>query len=85
MRKTAISLGGALVMCLMTAMPAVADSSIPQPSAGPDVLGTGGTAGGAGGTAFTGSSMSLALIALAVVVIAGASLLALRRLRAPAA
>jgi hypothetical protein len=84
MRKTAISLGGALVMCLTAAMPALADSSIPQPSAGPDVLGTGGTAG-AGGTAFTGSSMSLALIALAVFVIAGVSFLALRRLRAPAA
>jgi hypothetical protein len=84
MRKTAISLGGALVMCLMTAMSAVADSSIPQPSAGPDVLGTGGTGGGAGGTAFTGSTTSLALIALAVFIIAGASLLALRRLRSSA-
>jgi hypothetical protein len=83
MRKTALSLGSALVLCLAGAMPALADSSLPQPHGGPDVLGTGGTAGGgAGGTAFTGSNISLALVALAILVIAGASLLALRRLRA---
>ena len=82
MRKIAISLGSALTMCLLATVPALADSSLPQPHGGPDVLGSGGTAGGGtGGTAFTGSDMSLFLVALAILVIAGASLLALRRLR----
>lgn len=80
MRKTAISLGSALVMCLVTAMPALADSSIPEPNSGPQVLGSGGSAG-AGGTAFTGSDMSLLLIVLTILVVVGASLLALRTLR----
>ncbi len=82
MRKTAISLGSALVMCLVTAMPALADSSIPEPNSGPQVLGSGGSAGGgAGGTAFTGSDMSLLLIVLTILVVVGASFLALRTLR----
>lgn len=82
MRKTAISLGSALVMCLVTAMPALADSSLPQPNSGPQVLGAGGgTGGGAGGTAFTGTDISLVLIALTILVVVGASLLALRGLR----
>jgi hypothetical protein len=80
MRKTAISLGSALVMCLATALPALADSSLPQPHSSPDVLGTGGTAS-PGGTAFTGSNISLILIAVAVLLVAGISLLALNKLR----
>ncbi len=80
MRKTAISLGSALVMCLVTAMPALADSSIPEPNSGPQVLGSGGSAG-VGGTAFTGSDMSLLLVVLTILVVVGASLLALRTLR----
>jgi hypothetical protein len=82
MRKTAISLGSAVFLCLVTAMPALADSSLPQPHSGPDVLGSGGTAGGgAGGTAFTGSNMSLALVAVAILVVSAALLLTLRRIR----
>lgn len=81
MRKTAILLGSAISMSLATAMPALADSSLPQPNSGPQVLGAGGSAGGTGGTAFTGSDMSLVLIALTILVVAGASLLALRRFR----
>jgi hypothetical protein len=83
MKKTAISLGGAVLLCLATAMPALADSSLPQPHSGPQVLGTGGAAGaGTGGTAFTGSDMSLALIAMAILVVSAALLLALRSIRA---
>jgi len=80
MRKTAISLGSALVMCLATALPALADSSLPQPHSGPQVLGAGGSAG-SGGTAFTGSNLSFVLVALAVLVVVGISLLVLRTLR----
>jgi hypothetical protein len=80
MRKTAISLGTALVMCLATALPALADSSLPQPHSGPQVLGSGGSAG-SGGTAFTGSNLSFVLVALAVLVVVGISLLGLRTLR----
>lgn len=81
MRKTAILLASAVSMCLATAIPALADSSLPQPNSGPQVLGAGGSAGGSGGTAFTGSDVSMALIALTILVVAGASLFALRKLR----
>jgi hypothetical protein len=82
MRKTAISLGSALSLCLVTAIPALADSSLPQPHAGPQVLGSGGTAGGGtGGTAFTGSNLSVALIALGLLVVSAVLLLAVRRIR----
>jgi hypothetical protein len=84
MRKTAISLGSALVMCLATALPALADSSLPQPHSGPQVLGAGGSAG-SGGTAFTGSNLSFVLVALAVLVVVGISLLVLRTLRTDSA
>jgi hypothetical protein len=82
MKKTAISFGSAALLCLATAMPALADSSLPQPHSGPQVLGAGGAAGaGTGGTAFTGSDMSLALIAMAILVVSAALLLALRSIR----
>jgi hypothetical protein len=82
MRKTAIMLGSAASVLLATAMPALADSSLPQPHAGPQVLGSGGTAGGGtGGTAFTGSNLSVALIALGFLVVCAVLLLALRRIR----
>lgn len=80
-RKTAIAVGTSLVVRLVTAVPALADSSVPQPH-GPTVLGNGGTAPGAGGTAFTGSNLSPALLTLAVLVVIGvASLAALQRRR----
>jgi hypothetical protein len=66
-RKTAVAVGTSLFMCLATALPALADSSLPQPHGGPDVLGTGGTAGGSGGTALNGSIISPAILALAVL------------------
>jgi LPXTG-motif cell wall-anchored protein len=81
-RKTAVAVGTSLFMCLATALPALADSSLPQPHGGPDVLGTGGTAGGSGGTAFTGSNISSALMALAVLVVIGLASLVLQRRRA---
>ena len=82
MRKTAVALGTSLFVCLSTAIPALADSSLPQPHGGPDVLGGGGTAG-AGGTAFTGSNVSPVMVALAVVLVIGiASLAILQRRRA---
>ncbi len=79
MRKTAISLGTSLFLCLVTAVPALADSSIPGPD-GPSVLGESGQAG-SGGTAFTGSNLTPLMIALAVVVVVGLSLLAYRQRR----
>jgi hypothetical protein len=79
-RKTAVVLGTSLFMCLVTAMPALADSSLPQPHGGPDVLGPGGTAG-SGGTAFTGSNVPPLLMALAVLVVIGASSLAILQRR----
>ncbi len=79
MRKTAIALGTSLFLCLVTAVPALADSSIPGPN-GPSVLGESGQAGD-GGTAFTGANLTPLMIALAVVVVVGLSLLAYRQRR----
>jgi hypothetical protein len=79
-RRTAAALGTSLLLCLVTAMPALADSSLPQPHGGPDVLGTGGTAG-PGGTAFTGSNVSAAALALVVLVLVGMVSLAIAHRR----
>ena len=77
MRKAAIAFGTSVFVCLVTALPALADSSLPGPD-GPGVLGESGQAGG-GGTAFTGSNLTPLMIALAVVVVVGLSLLAYRQ------
>ncbi|MEP6476018.1 MAG: hypothetical protein ABJC60_01985 [Actinomycetota bacterium] len=79
MRKTALTLGTSLFVCLITAVPALADSSVPGPG-GPGVLGESGQAGG-GGTAFTGANLTPMIIAFAVVVAVGLSLLAYRQRR----
>lgn len=84
MRKTVISVGTSLLMCLITAMPALADSSLPEPQGGPDVLGVGGTQGGSGGTAFTGANISWTMMALVVLVIVAAVSLAMLRRRGAA-
>jgi hypothetical protein len=80
-RKTARAVGASLFLCLSTAMPALADSSLPEPSGGPDVLGTGGAATESGGTAFTGSSVSSLMVALAVALVIGLALLAILQRR----
>jgi LPXTG-motif cell wall-anchored protein len=80
-RKTAIAVGTSVCLCLVTALPALADSSLPQPHGGPDVLGTRATA--PGGTAFTGSNVSWAMLTLGVLLVLGAaSLVLLQRRRA---
>ncbi len=78
MRRTAIAFGTSLFVCLVTALPALADSSLPEPG-GPGVLGESGQAGG--GTAFTGANLAPLMIAFAVVVVVGLSLLAYRQRR----
>lgn len=80
MRKAAIAFGTSVFVSLVTALPALADSSLPGPD-GPSVLGESGQAGGGGGTAFTGSNLTPLMIALAVVVVVGFSLLAYRQRR----
>jgi hypothetical protein len=77
-RKTAITLGTSVFVFLVTALPALADSSLPEPG-GPSVLGESGQAGG--GTAFTGATLAPLMIAFAVVVVVGLSLLAYRQRR----
>jgi len=77
-RRTAIAFGTSLFVCLVTALPALADSSLPEPG-GPGVLGESGQAGG--GTAFTGANLAPLMIAFAVVVVVGLSLLAYRQRR----
>jgi Spy/CpxP family protein refolding chaperone len=77
-RKTVVAFGASVLVCLATALPALADSSLPAPGE-PSVLGESGQAGG--GTAFTGANLTPLMIALAVVVVVGLSLLAYRQRR----
>ena len=78
MRKTAIALGTSLFVTILTALPALADSSLPHPHhRHTHVLG----AGGAAGTAFTGVNVMPFVIAFAALVIVGVSALALYRRR----
>lgn len=73
MRKTAVALGTSLFVLVVTALPALADSSLPNPH----VDGGGGT----GGTAFTGSNLSPIMVAFVFLAIVGISVLALQRRR----
>jgi len=73
MRKTALALGTSLFVLVVTAFPALADSSLPKPD--------GGGVGGAGGTAFTGSNLSPIMVAFLVLAVVGVSVLALQHRR----
>ncbi len=75
MRKTVLAIGGAIAICLSTAVSAFADSGLPPPGGShPSVL-------GGGGTAFTGANVAPWAIALAVLLVAGTALLAISRRR----
>ena len=78
MRKTALALGTSLFVLVVTAFPAMADSSLPKPGGG---VGGAGGAGGAGGTAFTGANLSPIMVAFVVLAIVGVSVLALQHRR----
>jgi hypothetical protein len=69
-----------LAFCLATAAPALAGSELPPPSDGPGVKGT--VVHPPGGTAFTGANLTVWLIALAVLVVVGATLILVGRRRA---
>lgn len=75
MRKTALALGTSLFVLVVTALPALADSSLPHPGG---VGGAGGVSG-AGGTAFTGANLSPIMVAFTFLAIVGVSVLALQR------
>ena len=77
MRKTAVALGTSLFVLIVTALPALADSSLPDPH----VHGNSGT----GGTAFTGAAhLTPVVVAFAVLVVVGSASLALQRRRSTA-
>ena len=71
MRKTALALGTSLFVLVVTALPALADSSLPHPHPG--------GVSGAGGTAFTGANLSPIMVAFTFLAIVGVSVLALQR------
>ncbi len=77
MKRVGLILSSAVAFCLTLAAPALAGSELPRPSGG------GGTAvsGAGGGTAFTGANISLGLILLAALVVAGIAALAVSRRR----
>jgi hypothetical protein len=82
MKKLGLVLATAVGFCLTVAVPALA--AYP-----PTVEGKSGGraqgAGGASGTAFTGANVSLWMVLLAVLVVAGATALIMSRRRATAA
>jgi len=82
MRKAATALATSLFVTVITALPALADSSLPDPHhRHTHVLG----AGGSSGTAFTGVNLTPYLFAFAALVIVGMAALALHHHRSPAA
>lgn len=82
MRKIGLAIGSAVLFCLVTAIPALAgDSGLPHPTHEPDVH---GEVVHASGTAFTGASIAPWLIALAVLLVVGATLLVVGRRRSAA-
>jgi hypothetical protein len=78
MRKTVLALGTSLFVMAVTAIPAFADSSLPEPH----VHGASGSRG-VGGTAFTGAAhLTPVVVAFAVLVVVGFAALALQHRRA---
>ncbi|MEW6059129.1 MAG: hypothetical protein AB1551_03130 [Actinomycetota bacterium] len=80
MKKAASVVLAALAYCLLVAVPAFAGSEVPPPS-GPQVE---GEVVRAGGTAFTGANISLGVLLVVVLLLAGVALLAISRRRATA-
>ncbi len=74
MKKNAAALMASLFVSVMTAIPVLADSSLPRPHAG----GVGG-AGGIGGTAFTGANLSPIMLVSVLLAIVGVTALILAR------
>jgi hypothetical protein len=82
MKKALAVLGTILFLATITALPALADSSLPQPHhPHTHVLGAGGVAAAGGGTAFTGANVIPFVAALMVLLFLGASALAIYRQR----
>jgi len=77
-RRISLVAGSMLLFCVTTAVPALADSRIPEPSRSPRVL---GNVIHAGGTAFTGADVFPWLVVAAVLLVGGLVLLALSRRR----
>jgi hypothetical protein len=82
MRKLALAAGSALTYLLVTAATAFADSGIP-PGSEPPVHGDIVTP--PDGTAFTGANIAIWLVAIAALVVVGATLLVVSRRRAASA
>jgi hypothetical protein len=80
MKKAFAVLGTTLFLATITALPALADSSLPQPHhPHTHVLGAGGVAAGGSGTAFTGVNVIPFAAAFVVLIILGVSALAIYR------
>jgi len=75
MKKVGLVVTSAFVFCMLLAAPALADYPLVQGKNGSQ---------GAGGTAFTGSAISLWVVALAVLAVAGVTALFVSRRRAKA-
>ena len=85
MRKAVAVLGSSLFCAMVTALPALADSSLPRPRhPHTHVLGAGGVAAAGGGTAFTGVNVIPLVAAFMTLMILGVTALAIYRARSTA-
>ena len=75
MKKLGLVVPSAFVFCMLLAAPALADYPVVQGKSGSQ---------GTGGTAFTGSGVSLWIVALAVLAVAGVTALLVSRRHAKA-
>jgi hypothetical protein len=80
MKRLLAILVAALAFCAVVAAPAFAGSEIPPPG-GPQVK---GTVVHAGGTAFTGANISLGVLFMVGLLLAGVAMLVIGRRRASA-
>lgn len=81
MRKIGLAIGSAVLLCLGTAVTALADSRLPEPSPSPSVS---GKVIHASGTAFTGADIVPWALVAAALLVGGLVLLALSRRRGSA-
>ena len=90
MKRFGYALNGGLFLTLLTAMPALAQSNVPEPDVGPQVIvrAPGGAPGDVvqapGGVAFTGSEVTVWMVLAAALLAVGVTFYVLGRRRARA-
>jgi LPXTG-motif cell wall-anchored protein len=86
MKRFGYALFGGLSLTLLSAMPALAQSNVPEPDVGPQVIvrAPGDVVQAPGGVAFTGSEVTLWMVLAAALLAVGVTFYVLGRRRARA-